>query len=81
LLCRSSSTADDLTRGNGRHRVVGLAALEAARMPRIGLGAHPVLRASKLGLICVCVGVVALAPAHAKTCKEAIVAQARSTRS
>ncbi|HEY7084229.1 MAG TPA: hypothetical protein VH519_05380 [Hyphomicrobiaceae bacterium] len=48
-------------------------------MPRIWLGQHPVLHALKLGLIGAFVGVVALAPAHAKTCKEAIAAQARST--
>jgi hypothetical protein len=38
-----------------------------------------VLHASKLARICVCASMVALAPAHAKTCKEAIAAQARST--
>jgi hypothetical protein len=37
------------------------------------------LPASKLGLVCVILSMVALAPAHAKTCKEAIAAQARST--
>ena len=35
--------------------------------------------ASRLGLVCVCASVLALAPAHAKTCQEAITAQARST--
>jgi hypothetical protein len=38
-----------------------------------------VLHASKLAWICVCASLVALAPAHAKTCKEAISAQSRST--
>jgi Tfp pilus assembly protein PilV len=46
-----------------------------SQMKRVNI----VLRASRLGLVCMGISVVALAPAHAKTCKEAIAAQARST--
>ena len=37
-----------------------------------------IVDASRLGLVCIGISLVALAPAHAKTCKEAITAQARS---
>jgi len=60
---------------SARRRCVALWRLGAS--VRSG-GVASLSHAKKLAVVCVCISAVEIAPAHAKTCKEAIAAQARS---